>query len=72
MSGSSTSCTLTPHTEPVIWSERGLRCAAAKNSSNVVPSSRWAWSCAASKPVSHSMTSSTSSRVRPLRYALVT
>ncbi|SHX84304.1 Uncharacterised protein [Mycobacteroides abscessus subsp. abscessus] len=67
MSGSSTSCTFTPHTTPVMSEAFEFSDASEKNSANVAPSLSWRRSVASSKPVSHRMTSSSSACVRPLR-----
>ncbi len=45
-----------PHTTPVICEAFGWSRAAAKKSSNVVPSSRWLRSSVSSNPVSQQMT----------------
>jgi hypothetical protein len=64
--------TRTPQTTPVIIAACGLRRASAKNFSKVVPSARWALRAGRSKPVSHSITWSSSALVRPFFSTFVT
>ena len=59
------SSTRMPHTTPVVSGAFGLMDASAKKSSNVVPASRGLFNAVSSKPVNHSIASSSSAFVRP-------